>query len=532
LRYAAIGKTGNLADASSATDRRDYVCPACGGRVFLRSGDAREPHFAHYAGAGKPECDLYFPSIGTGGASTADEGGESGPEELGLTVEQRGDNWSLLLQMPELSSAEFGDTSFESLREGFIEVFAGSGRVRLLSALDVRPGAGSARALVPPSDQPYRIEPTGRWPEGVVMDRWRATAAPLAASGTIFRFRGGEWVRLDQGSQVRWGEQLVLIADGSSTPPAVVQTEAGNLGQAAELRWRLWCLQLPALPSPHLERWIGALGYAVSAPQWAAVVLSVPVSFTSARVPCFRRGEPIVVELTPPAHASSATAWLNNGPDSYSVPLSSPGSDRIYMNVTCSTLSTATLEIAGEASTALTFSIVEPETDEAVRQQLEAVPRLRAWVGAHSEAAWSGRPSATVPRKGAIRIEVGAEGARVDVAVRTHGGRRIFTGLSLRDAERVFDEALPDASIVVLDAGNQGRLEFSLLSHRSTSVPTVPDRREVWLRSIIAAAAPGHRALPVFLPRARPGQRLTPTRADEHLLPFVRAISRRLGNNS
>lgn len=41
------------------------TCPSCGEPVRRRAGGERRPHFAHYSHRAKPDCDNYFPSLGS-----------------------------------------------------------------------------------------------------------------------------------------------------------------------------------------------------------------------------------------------------------------------------------------------------------------------------------------------------------------------------------------------------------------------------------------------------------------------------------
>src|SRR5262245_37372211 len=111
MNYATIGRAGKLIEAARAAIRRDYTCPSCRARVFLRRGSIRDAHFAHYPGEGKPECEQYHPyHPGTGipPTRTPQRRDSDESEELRLTVEHEGSEWTLLLHIPEVPNAELG----------------------------------------------------------------------------------------------------------------------------------------------------------------------------------------------------------------------------------------------------------------------------------------------------------------------------------------------------------------------------------------------------------------------------------------
>jgi hypothetical protein len=533
VRWARDPNTGRRYDAfeyRSNPPPNNLACPRCPAAVIfrIRIGRGSDPGFAHASGAADPDCDDFHQTHQDSAATHARVAVKEDDNELGLAVEQLGSDWTLFLRVPELPDAELGVASLGGLREGYVEIFAGEGLVSCLSGLDVRPGTSITRAPVPPSLQEYRTQPAGRWPDRVNLERWHATAAGLAATGSLFRLRGGEWVRLRENSLVRWGEHLTLIADDRCPPPTAVRAERADTVSTSMLRWRLWRVWLPAQPSEPVEAWIERLGYVAATTAWAATVLSVPTSFTGEVGPCFHRDEPVIVALTPPDRSSNAMLRVTHGTNTHCLSLSPRGQDRFYVATSAATPSKSSLEVIGEGSTSTWFEIVEPPGAEAVGQQLTGVPRLRVWIGSHSRTAWSAAPAGTLPRKGEVRIDVGVEGARVDVVVRSRGARRVFyTNLSPRDAERAIDEALADAVLVEVDAGNLGRVELPLNSVRPRDTLPALDRLSGWLRCASACAHPRSDSLPVFAAGGAGQPRLSLICTDARLLPHVRALSRR-----
>src|SRR5262245_61505231 len=215
MRFAKDRGTGKIVAAEEAR-RSAFSCPSCRSRVFLRAGTEREAHFAHYAGEGSPDCEEYHPGFFGGGARDpaehrpAERGCEDRPESLGLAVALDGQEWDLLLRLPEVPTEELGAASLATLSRARVDVFCGGSRVGTVPALDRRPGVGMARAEVPPSLQQYRCLASGQWPDGIKLERWAGSAPGLSAVGTLFRLRSGEWTRLRDRSLVEWSETLLL----------------------------------------------------------------------------------------------------------------------------------------------------------------------------------------------------------------------------------------------------------------------------------------------------------------------------------
>jgi hypothetical protein len=527
MLYAASRQTRGLVEATSATWHHDYTCPSCHARVFLRSGNERTPHFAHYPGEGQPECEEYYPGVSISSGTPAARprlAVEDHRDELGLVVQEGGeDTWDLLLRVPELPDAELGIASLNALRDAFIEIQVDGSMVGRLSGLEVRPGCGVARAPVPPSWQMYSTQPAGHWPNGVNRERWRRMAPGLATLGSLFRLRGGEWARLSPGSLVQWGEDMVLIGDDRCPPPSQTRSEAANPRSTGAIRWRLWRIHLPFEPSDPIGSWLHRLGYRVAPRTWTATLLSIPISFGRGAQPCFRAGEPVTVELTPPTVSSNTLLSLRYDTNTHSLPIGANGLDRVYVAVSTAGPAEVGLTVSGDDSTTITFDILRPTT-AAVQTLLEKVPRLRVWVGQHCRTAWSSEPSGRVPRSGEVKIEVGVDGARFDILVHSRGPRRVLTSLSTRDAEKAIAEALKDATLVEIDGANLGRVSLPLPPSDQHDRADTP-RLSLWLRAAAASAPRAERTFPVFV--AGPtAPHLSLIHASSRLLPLVRALSR------
>jgi hypothetical protein len=165
MRGAKDARTHQLVaacDVVRAARHRRYVCPVCGARVTYRSsmGLSPDPGFAHNKGEARPDCELYFQSFGVHLTSPyrPTASAEDAPEEIGMCVED-GQAWTTYLRLPEIC----GDVRLRALRHGSVEVEAPGVR-NSISLMELRPGIGSARLIVPPAAVPYRVAPKGEWP--------------------------------------------------------------------------------------------------------------------------------------------------------------------------------------------------------------------------------------------------------------------------------------------------------------------------------------------------------------------------------
>jgi hypothetical protein len=499
VRYARIGRGQRDIEAAEAANRPDYTCPSCGGGVFLRSGSVREAHFAHYAG-GTPDCEEYHSGSSTGTAGAADD--PDLEEELELVADAE-DDWSLALRLPGMADRDLGGGSLPSLQNGAIEVFAGDVLVRRVSALDVRPGTTGARALVPPTSNEYRTEPVGRWPPLINLDRWRGNANGLGQLGTLFRFRGGEWTRAAEGSVVRWGDRLVVVANERSAPPRESSPVPADLTATSTGRWRLWRIVLPEVPTDAVANWLDRLGYAAAPPKWRVTALSVPQAYDEARRPSFFVGEPVLLKIVAPSPSGATSLHLCVGEHDAEFAVRAAVAEQVLrVTSTATGLVTATLAIEDRPHADFVF-VARPSLEE-LRATLRALPRLRIWLDERCLEPWESdhwieRNTARVP---CVRVEPGVDDVRVAVVTFASGGRRASRRLRSEDAAVQVAEALADPACagIEIDAGPLGAIRIQVKKARDLVVAT-RDRRAGWIRN--STAAPGaSRGAGCFVARA------------------------------
>ena len=542
MRYARIGKSLRDVDATDAAQRADYLCPSCGGRVFLRDGYVRDAHFAHYPGAGSDQCEEYHPGASAGLEAATVAAVEDGPDELGLCVQfarDALDDWSIVLRIPEMTVAELAGASLATLQQGALEVFADGARVQRLAALDVRPGVGVAAAVVPPNAGHYRVATVGRWPNSIDLSRWNAEARGLALVGTLFRRRRGEWTRLRPRSIVHWGEALLLLADRRCQPPRDCGVARDATLGSVRGSWQAWRITLPSRPSEAVEDWLDRLGHLALPPASELKLLSVPRSFSdSGRTPQFYRGDAVLAKITAPAGEATEALTIFAGSDARTVSVGLTGTPRAaLLSAETTTVNAGRFHVALGHEATTDFEIIEPPQLDDLRGQVASLPHVRLWVGGRCLEPWR-HEAQRVYREGPrasveVRIESGVEEGRVRLVVGARGNRRVWASLTTSEAERVLTEALAENSDVSIeiDAGGLGRVAAIVKDALVEDHERAPASRVVaWLAQAATGRAPAPHPLGPFVARRMrsiPALRRTATVGlDPAFATQLRAIAR------
>jgi hypothetical protein len=465
----------------------------------LRKGPEREPHFAHAPGEESQECEEYHPGNGTtnvGGATKVNrpEVEDSG-DSLGLCLEVDGSNWNLYLRLPEIPNDELGAASLTALSDAKVAISAGTFSVRVLPAFELRPGVGSARALVPPISDSYSIIPRGKWPHGVNLQRWHLSSNGLSVVGTLFRFSRGEWVRLRPESLVEWGEHLSVVADSHASPPRICLQTPSKKVHSNGLDWQCWQITLPRQSDAKVEQWLEHLGHPVSAPTCRIRILSIPDSFDSeTQLPYFTHGTPIVGKLIAPFAGGSYSLMLSYESNRTSIPVRlNSESPEVFFELSVSTAGECTLQVDDESEGAAEFHCIEPMTIESLRQALDQLPRLRLSIGDKHFKSWTGETSVlTLPHSAGdpeVHIDLGVEQARVSLSFHSANDHLVRTELPPREAERLINQALSQRQPgeLRIDAGALGSLFIPVEFSEKTAKPQPVDRVAAWLSSVMSA---------------------------------------------
>lgn len=495
MRYARVGQ--QVVDACDApTMGGGYSCPYCGGRVFLREGRVRDPHFAHYEGEGTDECDEYHPGLTNDVIAGQSTSIEHEPNEGGLCVQlatdlsgQRDADWALVLRLSALSHADLAGISLQALQHGGIDVYADDERVGRLSGLELRPGAEAAAATVPPTIGTYRVVGVGQWPDGIDGTRWNASVKGLAPGGTLFRFCRGEWLRLREDSLVRWSEGLLLVADARCPPPAHCFAEQGATIRGARARWDLWRIRLPDAPNRAVETWLRDMGHAAAPPISAVTLLSVPRSFAPGRrVAQLYRGDALLARVIAPHTASSATVTAREDLERTTAAANLYGTPPCALVLArASRADSKLLEISADDGARSAVELIEPPNLEELRIEVANLPRLSLSICGRQFEPWRSEPQrlaiAGLTSAVEVRLEAGLEGAKVNLIVAFRGKRLVRSDVTLREAENCLSEVLTDASdaAIEIDAGGLGRITARFTRVRATLTSATSPRRMAWI---------------------------------------------------
>jgi len=376
---------------------RAYSCPVCGAGVFYkrRIGQSPNPGFAHFMGS--PDCELYQPGIGDYVAPSATtrviQNAEDAPEEIGMCLEDQA-SWTTYLRLPEI--VDQYDVRLRSLRNGSIEVDAGGVHLSV-SLLELRPGIGSARLVVPPTVKQYNVTPRGSWPSSISQKPWRTAARGLNPRGTVFTMRRGEWVRLKEGSAVELGDELRVVAQSQSSPPSSCSPEATGVVFHNRLTWQMWRVSLPDECDPSLERWAEGVGVVLLEPAWDLTVLSVPHGFSSkSRVPVFGTNEMLIAKLTSPQGRARTSLSLKTGTSGQGITVEASSGSTAFVAFDVPWPGSNEFKISDQP-TGWFETAIGPSVTE-LREALRAVPSFCLLIGENVMTAW--RDQVEIPALG------------------------------------------------------------------------------------------------------------------------------------
>lgn len=465
MDYAKDFRSGKIIAAEDASPNGSYLCPrpGCGGRVYRPNVVVQRPHFRHSPGEGTPECDAYFPDVGSGGeiAVLAVAAVEEDPAELGLLLTQVDGRWGLGLRLPEIPSKELGETPLSELRLAFINVYAGHDRQFRVSALDLRPGVGAACVDVVPSLQAFCTEPSGSWPASIKKERWFLESKSLVAHGALFRLHHGEWIRLRAGSGVHNGESLLALADACCVPPESIVLETHAQISGGGSRWAVWEVQLPSEPVASVVTWLTRLGHGFVPHRWGVDLATPPRGYGQSGEPVFWIGDSPVLILKAPRPASATTVTFDTGTNSYSAAVRATSGHFAQISVSVPDARDTRLVFAGERNACLELAFLKCASLESLRELLLQTARLRIQVGQQFFTAWQ-RSTHVVKISSCEQLEVhvdlGDESARASLTVWEQGKQYPQPGLDCGGVAKAIEYALANADRIEVDAGNLGQV--------------------------------------------------------------------------
>ncbi len=350
-------------------------------------GLSPDPGFAHNKHSAKPDCELYHPGLTNYASSptiAAVASAEDGPDEIGMCLED-GESWTTYLRFPELS--DLGkEVRLRSLQTGSVEV-EGAGVRLSVSLMELRPGIGSARLLVPPTVASYSVAPRGVWPSSISQAPWKGTVRGLNPRGTVFRIRRGEWVRLKDDSAVELGEELRIVAESLNAPPESCSPKQTGEVSHNRLNWRMWRIVLPVECNLALERWAEGIRVVVLEPTWKLSILSIPQAFASpSRVPIFGVRETLIAKLQSPQPGAQTSLSLNVGASGQKVAVGALSGTTAFVSFTVAWPGANHFEVSDR--TTGWFETEPKATIAELRKSLGTVPILKVIIGNSVAETW------------------------------------------------------------------------------------------------------------------------------------------------
>jgi hypothetical protein len=386
MQYAIDRRTKRVvpADQVRRTDRsRAYECPVCKAEVHYRRamGLSPEPGFAHNAHVARQDCSLYHSSFGVESPGSWGESLTAEPiNEIALCLDDPLDDkgaWALFLRFPEIS--DLGNARLRTLVDGSVSVVTG-GSSASISLMDLRPGVGSARLVVPPSTSKYEASPAGQWPPDLSSTRWTGTCEGLNPRGTAFVLRKGEWERLRDGGELELGSEIRIVADVRNAPPPVCSVEALAVKPHSKLEWRMWRVFLPDSISTSLDRWAEAINVILASPADGVALLGVPQGFDSDG-PVFTTGHSLIARIKWAAGEPSAELSLGTPLGSESTSTWPTQTSPAYMVFGTQDSGSTTLTANYDRRTTETIETAAALTLGEIRDKLRATPRFEIVIG-------------------------------------------------------------------------------------------------------------------------------------------------------
>jgi hypothetical protein len=388
------------------------------------------PGFAHNAHAARLDCDLYHPSVtGEVSPSWTGEFEENDTCEFDLCLDDK-ENWSLFLRFPEIS--DLGDARLRALTAGSVGVATG-GASASISLMDLRPGVGSARLVVPPSLNSYDATPAGKWPNGLSSDRWNGSCQGLNPRGTPFILRNGEWERLRQGAEVKLGSEIRVVAATTNAPPRMYSSDPAVAISHNKIEWRMWRVVLPDAISNALDRWAEAIEVNFVIPADELSLIGVPHGFSSDG-PIFTAGHRFIAKVKWAPDEAPATLSLRTPLGSESSSTWQTQESPMYLLFLVRDMGMTTLSANYDRRGSVAIETAAGPGPGEVRSRLNAVRPLQILVGDTSITAWQ-EPVSLRPTPGQadlpqLAISPDYDALRFDMQWTTEDGVKYDYGLT------------------------------------------------------------------------------------------------------
>lgn len=245
MRYAVHKWLKKTFDADDAPPGDSYVCPVCSAPVTLRAGGERVAYFAHKAGAGTRDCELYHlgSSMAHGHLLNQSQVNNQWEFKLGLQISASGypRAWGLELSLP--------------MREGMvgeIDIDVG-GRVQkiVLSGESVK----VKRVTAEPQSEDYRVV-TAKFANGLFAGALTRTCAALRdLHATVFGDASNRHeVTIPRASGLNYDGRYVFVWAASLSP--IIPDELSVEFLQSRQGWRAAIFEIPAEVSLECALWL------------------------------------------------------------------------------------------------------------------------------------------------------------------------------------------------------------------------------------------------------------------------------------
>lgn len=218
----------------------NLTCPSCGEAVYLRAGQARRPHFAHYSNRARPDCEFYYPPpeiLRLSGSQLLTKNStllsKRASLRSGLFLAHRPDltSFELFLRIPSLASV--GQLS------GRLEIQHGKG-VKAFTATQL---TRAYTVSISPTSPLLKCDGTGDL--SGLADHLMAQTSSFVHGMNFFAATESGGRLLYALEPLEWGGRYWIVTDAQVSPPDKV-TEAVEwiyCGTLAE--WHVYEMELP-----------------------------------------------------------------------------------------------------------------------------------------------------------------------------------------------------------------------------------------------------------------------------------------------
>ena len=238
------------------------------------------------------------------------------PDPLPLLFKEWEDAWQLQLVLPALPKSFLA--SFVST-DAVLDTLERCGfrvdQTHLVQAMRLWPGRGDAACDIEPHQDPYKVEPTGLWPDQWALTAWTRGADGLRGAGTLFAGPELGGLCLRRGEPIFPGGSCFLVARHD---PGDLVAGAAVLRIPPDLRprelppreaWSAWELHIPTQVHQPVHEWFLGMGHPIGEPVWRLHLLSPPPSsYSPSGLPIVEAGCEVLIAVYPPPGADLAGA--------------------------------------------------------------------------------------------------------------------------------------------------------------------------------------------------------------------------------